>query len=284
MAAASQRLDPAGELSEGAYWLLISQDDGSSWPDTIYTGLRINEPYVLVPEAAPLVLQEGTVRLKVLRHQLKHDSISFPPTGLAFETGSSPQLIEVPLEVLRLDTDGDSLPDIVEQRLLLDPTNADSDGDGQPDALDALPRVPQTKDPPTDRAEILSRFFFRLSAADRREAVIGQPLGSGSCCDAWRDVRTVSPSLEDTLYVIASADELAGVNAPRRIISMAPWEFDEASRHFGMFFPLSFELFFNASGDQAFLEWNERWRGGAFLATKRADGHWELKSVGSWVS
>jgi hypothetical protein len=42
----SQDYDPVGEVSSGAYWVLLSSDGGRTWERPLYTGLRVNQPYV----------------------------------------------------------------------------------------------------------------------------------------------------------------------------------------------------------------------------------------------
>lgn len=49
------------------------------------------------------------------------------------------------LAQLRMDSDGDGLPDLVEQSLLLDPKNSDTDSDALPDGIDALPNLDQAR-------------------------------------------------------------------------------------------------------------------------------------------
>ncbi|WP_395846494.1 hypothetical protein [Cystobacter fuscus] len=50
-----------------------------------------------------------------------------------------------------------------------------------------------------------------------------------------------------------------------------------------MFFTLNLDVYVNLAGDRALLVWNERWRGGSFLA-RRDKGRWVLESRGNWVT
>src|SRR4029077_13350111 len=54
----SQDYDPIGEISPGAYWIVLSSDGGKTWGRPLYTGLRVNQPYV-VRELSALPLFDG---------------------------------------------------------------------------------------------------------------------------------------------------------------------------------------------------------------------------------
>src|SRR5262249_36546040 len=45
----SQDYDPVGEISRGAYWVLRSHDGGRTWGAPLYSGLRLQQPYVILP-------------------------------------------------------------------------------------------------------------------------------------------------------------------------------------------------------------------------------------------
>jgi hypothetical protein len=61
----SQGLDPVGEISAGAYWVLLSGDGGATWEAPLYTGLRINQPYVVRPVSALPLFDGDHLRLEV---------------------------------------------------------------------------------------------------------------------------------------------------------------------------------------------------------------------------
>ena len=54
----SQDYDSVGEISRGAYWVIRSHDGGKTWGRPLYTGLRIQAPYVVRP-ASNLPLLAG---------------------------------------------------------------------------------------------------------------------------------------------------------------------------------------------------------------------------------
>jgi hypothetical protein len=87
-------------------------------------------------------------------------------------TESSKETVRVDLAAAAQDTDGDGIPDLVERRLLLDPTRSDSDGDGVPDPMDAVPNAAPSRGGSVD-GEIERDFFVEYFAfAGPREGPI----------------------------------------------------------------------------------------------------------------
>jgi hypothetical protein len=69
------------------------------------------------------------------------------------------------LDVLRKDTDGDGLPDLVEQRLMLDSTKADTNGDKIPDGRDMNPLTAKAKQQ-THKAALIGILFTAMFGGD----------------------------------------------------------------------------------------------------------------------
>ncbi|MBJ6764651.1 hypothetical protein JGU66_28105 [Myxococcaceae bacterium JPH2] len=274
--ALSQMLDPSGEVSGGGYWVLLSRDNGRSWSEQLYTGLRPYEPFVLAVEGHGPVLERNTLRFEVVRRELVHDSITFPPVELAFREDSRRRVLEAKLDNLRLDSDHDSLPDVIEERMLLDPKRADSDGDGLSDGVDPLPRAVQTLRGKDARTEVLARFFSGMSN-EECSASPGQKL-------VGKRMAAAPIPVERTLFVEATPSDMAGATAPCRIITVSSAEAEVLLQHLGAFYGLSFDLFFNAAGDRAELEWDRGWYGGAFSATWTETDGWTLVMTKSWIS
>jgi hypothetical protein len=79
---ASQDYDPVGELSRGAYWVIRSHDGGGTWGRPIYTGLRIQSPYVVRRLSNAPLLAGDHLQVEVKVEELDTSSITFPPVGL----------------------------------------------------------------------------------------------------------------------------------------------------------------------------------------------------------
>jgi hypothetical protein len=283
--ALSQRLDPAGELSGGGYWVLRSEDGGEHW-EALYTGLRHHRPYE-VEQASHVPLLDGPVlRLAASIRELDERSITFPPVGLTMKREVKGLVVEAPLAALRQDSDGDGLTDVVEDRLLLDPKAADTDGDGTRDGEDALPQVPSVPSEPSAdaRAQLLSALLFELTGRKPLEGLVTGVPSQGEEADAVRMPQYRAPtSLEDLRYLAMDRAWLRGVRALTMTVALSEEELERAQLRFGVFFPLNIEVYQNIAGDQALLVWDEGWRGGSFLA-RREEGRWVLKMRGSWVT
>jgi len=159
--ALSHRLDPTGEVSGGGYWVLVSGNGGTSWGEPLYTGLRALRPYVLAERSVVSILNGDEIRLAAARQELVEESITFPPVGLRTGPRQGGLVLLSTLATLRRDSDGDGLTDVVEERLMLDPSNPDSDGDGIPDGRDPAPHIPNRQESTRD-GELLSELLARL--------------------------------------------------------------------------------------------------------------------------
>jgi hypothetical protein len=90
----SQDYDPVGEISRGAYWFIRSHDGGKTWSRPLYTGLRLEAPYVIHPVSNLPLLDGGVpaacdhhepadhLTVEVSIRELDESSISFPPISL----------------------------------------------------------------------------------------------------------------------------------------------------------------------------------------------------------
>jgi hypothetical protein len=275
--ALSQRLDPTGEVSGGGYWLLISDDAGATWGAPVYTGLRALRPYELVTDSKWPILDGSVVQLEASRRELDERSITFPPVALRTSPSVEGILLVSKLETLRLDSDGDGLTDVVEDRLLLDPNNADSDGDGIPDGRDMVPHIPNTRAVSRD-SELLSELLFRLTDARPPGIEPGVHEDGGTPSTTLRSPEAAV----DALYLEMGEPIGAERAFPVRIIVLTHEELVLARKRFGTFYPMRLDVFFSKTHDEALIEWNEGWRGGTYRA--RWNKGWELKPLSTWIT
>lgn len=278
---ASQALDPVGEISAGAYWVLLSEDGGATWGAPLYTGLRINQPYV-VRRVSNLPLFDGDrLRLEVEVRELDSSLISFPPISLPVKRSAEGLFLELPLAALTRDSDEDGLTDLAETRLLTDPHAADSDGDGLADGGDLLPGSPQADDAST-ATQALAAVVKRIAGVGGRaliEGVDGTPAGV-TCCGR----RAGPPVVEPTVFFIGERPLFAGLRPDRRVVVLTRAEAEAAEKTFGPFFPLQIELFlFDHSGRRALVIWSASWQGGT-LNLEEKDGQWTVTEVLSWIT
>lgn len=269
----SQRLDPVGEVSHGALWLIISADNGLSWRE-VYLGLGDFRPFHLhETSAVPIIDGDDVVRIEVQDAPLEEASISFPPIATQRVVKRERVILEAPLASLVRDSDGDGLSDLVERRLLLDPTRADTDGDGVSDVVDRTPRL-DDRAPATVTAEMLNAFFALEYGGPR--AIVIPPGASGAQMPN-------ASSAQPCRFLIGDAKTLGGLKPHATLITITDDELEQAVKTFGSFYPIDLTIVLNGK-DHAYIRYSEGWRGGSLRIDRDATGGLIITSLGSWIS
>ncbi len=275
----SQSYDPVGEISSGAYWVLLSSDGGATWSQPLYTGLRVNQPYVVRQASALPFFEEDRLRIEVEIEEIDTAEIYFPPISLPTKRTAKGLFLEIPIADLERDTDGDGLTDLAEERLLTDPDNPDTDGDGFADAADSLPGVPWAHDPsPASRA--LAAFIAGISGVDQRAIVEGRPGPSVLCCRGDR------PALksEKTDFFVGDRALFAALDPDRRLVVLTPDEAVETTKKFGPFYPKELKIFLiDRSGRRGYAVWSASWQGGE-MSLEEKNGQWVAEEISSWIT
>ncbi|HET9210418.1 MAG TPA: hypothetical protein VFR03_08465 [Thermoanaerobaculia bacterium] len=278
----SQDYDPVGEVSAGAYWVLLSSDGGRTWEPPLYTGLRVNQPYVARPVSRLPLLAGDHLQMEVEIAELDPAKIYFPPVMLTPKRTAKGLYLDIPLDLLRKDSDGDGLTDLAEERLMTDPQSRDTDGDGLEDGVDPLPAVPFRREAPSASARALAAFLGDTWKADRAAIIEGIPAGPRVLCCVRDGVRTVD---EKTLFLIADRGLFSALQPARRVVVLTPEEAEAARRKFGPFYPQKLELFFfDRSGRHAYVIWNASWQGGGTRLDEQPDGTWKATAMGGWIT
>ncbi|MFY0571530.1 hypothetical protein ACN28E_47935 [Archangium lansingense] len=284
--ALSQRLDPVGEVSGGGYWLLESQDGGRTWSSLVYTGLRQYRPYELAKKSSLPMLDGDTLRLEASMRELEEKSITFPPLKLTTKREKKNLFLQARLSELQKDSDTDGLPDLVEERFLTDPKAADTDADGLSDGEDPLPQVPAVdRSSEGPEVRLLAAFLAMLNEGEhvQKGLEVGLP-DEDSPQDVLRLPKGTTPeSRYDVTFLEMKRGGLRGVRLTSRTLVFTSEEIAKAEERFGRFFGLDVSLLLNAKGDQALITWNERWRGGRYLA-RIQNGQWVFESLSSWIT
>ncbi len=280
--ATSRRVDPAGEVSMAGLWLLLSTRAPGGW-ETLYLGLREHHPFRAQTLSAVPLLEGDVVRLDVDEAPLDEQTVTFPPMRTRTRVVRTHVVLETSLAALRRDTDGDGVPDLLEARLLLDPTKKDTDGDGLSDRDDPTPRL-DDRLPVTPRAEVLNAFLELMAGEEARPAaLVVVPAGA----PAKRAVSTgvfVRGVLDDVQYLVGTPGELAGLRPLRCLITLSPAEYAAAQAAFGLFFPMSLEVHVSPDGQRAWIDWSEDWRGGSVSGVRDAQGRWVLTEETTWIT
>lgn len=251
----SQIIDPVGELSPGAYWLLRSHDGGKTW-SAHYTGLRIGMPYVAVPKSRLPLLDGDHVHIEVEVQEIDLSTITFPPMQLKAKREQQGIYIDFAWDDLTRDSDSDGVSDLVEERLVLDPHDADTDDDGIRDGDDMLPFVPHTGTL-TPMSNVLAAVYN--DAAD-----------------------SVEPR---TQFVVGARAMFAPLTLPVRTIVLNADEHALYEKKFGPLYGTTIRTFaIDHSGKRAIIELNYTWAGETLLLRKEGDRWIKAGTLTSWVT
>ncbi len=291
--AASQAIDPTGEVSWGGYWLFLTHQ--GTWQRGWYLGLRMYRPYALTKDGE-LSIADGVVRVEAQRQEIDDSSITFPPVGTRFKSEGGTVTLEARWDELTKDSDHDGLTDLEEERLTLDPENPDTDGDGMKDGDDLLPNVPDSPRA-SPMAQLMSQVFEELSGGHKLTALVTAPVAkaakqkkdearadAGESCGV--DFVAPVPRLagqQEVTYLEGDPKALEGLRSLVPIIVLTPAQEEKARARFGPFYPRDIDVVMDDEGKHAFIRWSESWTGGAFEAERTETG-WKLTEVESWIT
>jgi hypothetical protein len=239
-------LDPRGGFQPGAWWLYHSTDGGTTW-EKVYTGVRDRAPYELVKASRVPMLAESCVRIEA-------DVLDMDPQVFRAipEKPLRRVLVSFSWAELRRDTDGDGLPDLVEERLVTDPHNRDTDGDGIEDGADPQPQIASSTTSSAE-GELLGMVLNQFPAT-------------------W------------TAFFVGDRSLLAGSGVKARLVVLTRDEADAYRAKFGLtaFGDLSF-LLVRRDGKKATLYLDYATAGNTYEFEKK-DGVWTMHDRGGWVS
>jgi hypothetical protein len=241
--AVSSELDPYGAIVPGGWWLYHSTNGGASW-EKVYTGVREMQAYSLVRDSRVPMLGDSDVRIEADVHE----------RAPWYVTPRRRVLLAFSLADLRRDTDGDGLPDLVEERIVTDPHHRDTDGDGIEDNSDPLPHIAPSVPHGSAEEEVVAMVLSRFDAAGT------------------------------TGFFIGDRSLVAGSGVKARLVVLTRDEAEAYSAKFGRtaFGDLSF-LIVRRDGKKATLYANYASSGSTYEFEK-IDGVWVMHDLGGWVS
>jgi hypothetical protein len=274
--AISSAVDPAGEVALGGYWILRSRDGGRTWSE-YYTGLRQNMPYVVVPASRLSLMDGDRLQIEVEVQELDTSSITFPPIGLRLTRTQKNLYLDMPWAELTRDSDGDGLTDLLEERIVTDPHDADTDGDAMPDAEDGLPQVAFAGGAGVE-AEILAAALDDFSLGGGR-IVVGIPEAETASC-----MIGTSAISQGVLFLVGNRASFAPLTMAGRAVVLTKDELTAYTKKFGPIYPAEVQHFvIEHGGMRAILDLNQSWSGITYLLTKTKDG-WTKRALTSWIS
>jgi hypothetical protein len=275
----SSLVDPTGEVGAGGYWLHLSRDAGRTWEPPLYLGLRQFLPYVIPPESKLPLLHGRRLRLEVEVNELDLASISFPPIALRATRNAKHVYIELSLDDLERDQDGDGLTDLLEQKLLTNLAAADTDGDGLSDDVDSFPQVSQ-RAPPYSEAELIEQILGKTMGY--QQAAVQEGIDTGGTTRP-RPPRA-RQALADITFLVADPALFGGVSVAGHVVVLSEAEARRQQERYGVFYPLRFpSLWINHERKRALLKWSSSWSGGV-LFFEKVDGQWRSREVLRWYT
>ena len=274
----SQTYDPTGEVSQGGYWVHLSDDGGRHWQPPLYTGLADRFPYV-VPSTSRMTLLNGDrLDLEVEVAELDTASITYPPVALRSRRHATNLYLQIPLAELARDSNGDGITDVAAHRLLLD--RARTDG-GTPFIV-GTDSSAHCVAPDRDRAAqvaLLGQLFndgghALVEPLDRPRGDIGLMVG-------WRGA-AAAPSRP--IFIRGNARDYFCLRPNRLMIVYGESDLAELSRFHPDFHAIEVpQIVFNRARDRGYVQWSAGWTGGTYRL-RLANGAWVLDQIGSWIS
>ena len=125
------------------YWIALSSDNGKTWKH-FYTGLTENY-YYFFKRNSKIPLWKDSTTLQIEGAIVRQVTQVMHPMPAEFEAIHDNIAIQLDLTKICKDSDNDGLTDIVENKMLLNPSNPDTDGDGINDSEDKNPRFKSIK-------------------------------------------------------------------------------------------------------------------------------------------
>jgi len=144
------------------YWIALSSDNGITWKH-FYTGLTENY-YYFFKRNSKIPLWKDSTTLQIEGAIVRQVTQVMHPMPAEFEAIHDNIAIQLDLTKICKDSDNDGLTDIVEDKMLLNPNNADTDGDGINDSDDKNPRFKSIK---TDKSLIYETLIENFKPNNR---------------------------------------------------------------------------------------------------------------------
>ena len=264
----------------------MSDDGGKTWKRPLYTGLAERYPYVIKRSSRLSLWKRDTLQVEVEIRELDVSSITYPPIALRSKRQEQNLYLEIPLSELSKDSDADSIPDIEEEHLLLDPNNPDTDGDGITDGLDAMPNVARSSTvQPLDQP--LSMALERIFGARFGAIIMGADVAPASRLqDMMRRITNVGEpvSRNRPIFVMGDPKDFGGFRPNQMMLVYSAADLMKVRRLTPAFHAVSLEpIVMNRVNDRGFFVWSTGWSGGACRLVKGPDG-WTVDDLSEWIS
>lgn len=273
----SQTYDPTGEVSQGGYWVHVSEDGGKHWNRPLYTGLADRFPYVVSTTSRMPLIDGDVLHVAVDIAEINTASITYPPVGLRSRRTAKDRYLAIPLELLRRDSDGDGLSDIAAHHLLLDLPKANgsrpfvvgSDGDADCSVAPALDKL------------ALIGLLARMGGGSGAAVVEPVDRPAGEFATGW--TRTAAAE-DQPLFLKGDRKDYSCLRSHQLMIVYGQQDIEAIQAFTPDFHALEIpRIVFNRAHDRGFVRWSTGWSGGTYRL-RFVNGKWQFDSISSWIS
>ena len=280
----SEQVNPSGEVSGGGYWLHMSPDHGVTWREPLYLGLQQYAPYEVVKQSLLPLVRGRVLQIEVEVEEIDPASITFPPVALQTKRSARNLYIELSLDDIERDSDGDGLTDLLENQLLTNSHDPDTDHDGLRDDVDPFPQV-SVKAPPVADVDVLRMALHEVFGYDAAAIGTGGPVDENESRDPLALLQSMrqAPQQPRVLFVAGNPAMWQGLTVPGRVVIMTPEQVRERNRMSGPFYPVTFNIWFNHARTKASIIWSAGWTGGT-LRFEKEGGLWKPPTTNGWIS
>jgi hypothetical protein len=192
--------------------------------------------------------------------------------------GVAPYRLDIDLNALRRDSDGDGLTDLLEEKLLLDPRARDTDGDSIDDAADMLPLEAHDPEVPSYVREVWAALLPVL-AGDR-----AVPRGTAATRTKPAVDAAGQPPFRALLTLFVRSSKCPVTHAsPVRVICLEPAMLERYGTTFGKLSPMDLsQIVFDETRQHALVRYAFPHSGGTLRAVKQ-NGEWRFQTLTTWV-
>jgi hypothetical protein len=262
-------------FGEPGIWIGYSENNGRDW-NYYYTGIVQRQPvFVKYYSQRPLIKEKDKLEIDAcLLKQLS--SFSHPGPGPSYECVKDGIYLVFDINLIKRDSDGDGLTDIVEDKLYLDKYNKDTNEDGVPDNLDTNPRVHY---PRTEKSRIYEAMLDDEIDWNKRREI-------GKLRFNENTTYNVTDSTE-TVLIITDDKDLMGIKPQKyRIIFMTTDEYQNKTKFYKtelnrMYFSPLFKV--DKKRDTYKMTYDFNTWGSEYLIRKTKKG-WIVKILSMWIS
>lgn len=280
----SQNYDPTGEVSQGGYWVHLSEDGGKSWGRPLYTGLADRWPYVVLQQSKLPLIDGDVLNLAVEIQEIDPTTIIYPPVALQSRRQEKDLYLKIPFAELTRDSDGDGLTDIAKEHLLLKPRTP---GARTPFIVGHTPTNACSAAEAAEQGAI-GEFLNRRLGAHTGAIIMGidrqAKTDSDMVMNALGSGRIDPNSADRPIFLEGDPDDFRCLRSDRLVIVYSPEDAVRLLNYSPDFHAVQInKVVYDRAHDRGFLIWSAGWTGGT-VRLRRVDGRFVVEEIGGWIS